>query len=408
MFWGFVAYWALLLTGCHKFQSTKPVTGYRVHLRSAESLVFPTPLQFRIKPEYDVIYLQDAENWDEIHFQVTRLPATIDIDLSPLLDIHAKGFFVQQVNQTGPLQYYGINTSTFNDKSQSLDFLIVESLGGGYARTGPDIYYAETKMEGCDRQTFQVLSLDPPIGRDANRVYVYSGRIEGADAATYEHLGQGYGRDARSVFYQQKKLPVSDPKKFMVLPVSEWGKDDISVFYSGVMLKDAQPASFVTLSSAYAKDDQGVYFAEKRLEANPATFRAAGATTPYYNLYALDGNLAFYLGYKLELARPEALRTFDQDIQGRSVYPRYATDGVTLLFEGNPVPNVDLATFKITIQIGDYAIFARDRDNCYIGNTVETIANCDAHLKTINASFESGVGVKGSYRRQGEEPIAEY
>ncbi len=52
----------------------------------------------------------------------------------------------------------------------------------------------------------------------------------------------------------------------------KYAKDDTHVYYEHVVVKKANPETFVVLKSHYARDDKHVYVGDRLIEADAKTF----------------------------------------------------------------------------------------------------------------------------------------
>ena len=67
--------------------------------------------------------------------------------------------------------------------------------------------------------TFETISIttssceDSDYGKDSKNVYFKNFKIKGADAESFEMLGQGYFKDKRYVYFHGERLEDSDSRK---------------------------------------------------------------------------------------------------------------------------------------------------------------------------------------------------
>lgn len=140
-------------------------------------------------------------------------------------------------------------------------------------------YYMRVPVAGSDGPTFQ--SVDSHYARDKTKVFycdIPYDRVEarppipemtalpGADPTTFQMLQEGYAADAKQVYWNEKVVS-KDPASFTVL-ARNYAKTPTEIIYRGVVVKGADVASFTTLEplsdSADAKDKKGEFWTGKR------------------------------------------------------------------------------------------------------------------------------------------------
>jgi hypothetical protein len=96
------------------------------------------------------------------------------------------------------------------------------SVAGGYTVRRRTVYYSGRPLQDVDSITFETLS--PRIARDRSHVFRGPDILIGADAASFEILGEsGYARDVRRVYYFERAIPGADPASFQVRPEAHSG-----------------------------------------------------------------------------------------------------------------------------------------------------------------------------------------
>lgn len=86
--------------------------------------------------------------------------------------------------------------------------------------------------------------------------------INGADASTFEVLlADKYARDKQHVYFKMRPLDKADPSTFVVVSdlVYAYGKDRNRVWLRDLAVRDADPATFETLTFPYARDQSNVF-----------------------------------------------------------------------------------------------------------------------------------------------------
>ena len=175
------------------------------------------------------------------------------------------------------------------------------------------------------------------------------------------YLGHSYGRDDRSVFYDDIILNSADSSTFRLLvyvkdsrskhhsqPI---GVDKNSVFIGGEILQDADPQTFTLLPEIYAKDKAHVFvdFSPVPL-SQPDAFRRVENRGRFYmgagevNLYT-DGRFVYIHG--------KTYSTIDvESIQSVSENSGYSKDQNHVYFNFEVLKTADAASFKKTSMRG--------------------------------------------------------
>ena len=186
---------------------------------------------------------------------------------------------------------------------------------GFYAKTDAAVFYVGKLITGIDPKTFEVLSGNPSIGRDARTVLFESHRIPGADSTSYELLGSDvfhardrsrvyyreqvvvgadpntiefikgqyshHVRDKRAVYLEGKEIPGADPATFKLSRFGTYATDSKHVFRYGEIVPNRDLATFEELEPPYSKDMNGVYHKDKLITlADPVTFFISSASHP--------------------------------------------------------------------------------------------------------------------------------
>lgn len=146
------------------------------------------------------------------------------------------------------------------------------------------VFYSDLRMKDADPKTFALLK-GGHYGKDKNTVYFYKNwdGINGADVASFETIDvKGKAKD-QYTFYENGEKVTSAVQKNYVVKENE-------VSWGNLTIESADPATFISLKSGYAKDKNNVYFdGGKITNADPATF------VIYKNMYGRDKN-AIYTG----------------------------------------------------------------------------------------------------------------
>lgn len=204
------------------------------------------------------------------------------------------------------------------------------------------------------------------------------------EAVYYEHWNEGTG--------QHKNKLVANPKTFQVLKFARYAKDDRSVFYEGDKLIGADAKTFEALGDYYARDKNfGWYGKEIIKTSNGKTFKV---TNSYYST---DGQDYYYMTDPLKIASPKNFkfvhgegdydcwttdgkyyyfknyRVPSNDYKNLKIYPKsggISNDGNWVYFLDHKlnydingkwvVDTIDIATFKVTGYIE-----CRDKYGCF-------------------------------------------
>ena len=176
-----------------------------------------------------------------------------------------------------------------------------EVLGNnGYARSRSRAYFRGEEIQGTDAASFRIFSELGRLARDKNSIVVM-GRVEprfdaasfavltgglvrdrnhvyletssreakfepvtGADPASVAWIGQGFWRDARSLYVEAKAVSGADPDSFRLIG-SSYAVDKNAVYFNLAQVPGLDPESFQTIQFIYAKDKNGVYWGRDRL-----------------------------------------------------------------------------------------------------------------------------------------------
>jgi hypothetical protein len=167
-----------------------------------------------------------------------------------------------------------------------------------YTRVDGAVYFHTTLVEGADAATFEVLGdeCDPPMARDRGNVYSMRQRIAGADPATFQILDRYSGtvvaRDRSSVYFRGRRLEGPDAPTFTRVVARNdcrrqrqyhYFADANHVYVFERPLQGADLATFqlvepdptlpCTGTGEYAKDAHSVWWGDEQIDgADPSTF----------------------------------------------------------------------------------------------------------------------------------------
>ena len=204
------------------------------------------------------------------------------------------------------------------------------------------------------------------------------------DAVYYEHWNEGSG--------QHKERIEADPKTFQVFMFDRYAKDNSSAFYKGEKIDGADAPSFEPVGNNHARDKNRAWYGKDSiLTALGASFNVINA------YYSTDGNDYFYTTQPLKMAAPgnfkfvygegnaecwttdgefyyyKQFKVPSDDYQHLKIYPksggissdrRYAyflDHKLNYDIDGNKVVDtIDVATFRVTGFIE-----CRDKYSCF-------------------------------------------
>lgn len=210
----------------------------------------------------------------------------------------------------------------------------------GYKNEGDAVYY-EHWNEGsgqhknkidADPNTFQILNFET-YAKDDKSVFYQGEKIIGADAKTFEALGDFYAKDKNFGWYGKDTIKTSNGEAFKVIN-AYYSTDGIDVFYTTNPLKMSDPKNFKFVYGegnyqSWTTDGKYYYYNNYKVPSddyeNLKIYPESGGISN-------DRNWAYFLDHKLN----------------------YDTDGKWV------VDTIDIATFKVTGYIE-----CRDKYGCF-------------------------------------------
>lgn len=120
-------------------------------------------------------------------------------------------------------------------------------------------WYAK-RIEGADSASFELVG--DRFYRDRNRVFLISTVVDGADPKSFKLLGGPYARDATSIYCGVQRMVVAHPERFEVLLFDStpseygWARDGEFYYWGPERVEGADYASFkrITVQSATDKN----------------------------------------------------------------------------------------------------------------------------------------------------------
>jgi len=204
-----------------------------------------------------------------------------------------------------------------------------------------------------------------------------------ADAATFKALDSTFGVDKSHVYLNGILLPDADAASFELLERSGFGKDRDHVYQHDRIVSE-DPNHFELLDGELAKDSRAVYWSDGSVLSEDPTHFAIISNTAHY-LYTRDGHMVHVNGNPISEADPS---TF-QVLQGA-----YARDDRRIFYFDQPIVDADLPSFRPLD--GPYA---DDASHVYwMGKEIDG-AN-PAAFRVLNANFECSADDRRAYFRR--------
>lgn len=188
------------------------------------------------------------------------------------------------------------------------------SCSTGYKNEGDTVYYEhwnegdgehKSKID-ADPKTFKILKFKT-YAKDANSVFYKGVKIVGADAKTFEALGEFYARDKNFGWYGKDIIKTSNGQKFKVIN-NYYSTDGKDVFYKTAPLKTANPRNFKFVygegnSECWTTDGKYFYYKNykvpsedyKNIEIYP---KSGGISNDRHWAYFLDHKLNYNMNGK--------------------------------------------------------------------------------------------------------------
>lgn len=144
-----------------------------------------------------------------------------------------------------------------------------------WAKDSRCVYYDSLRLDGVDMATFQVVNRDYAV--DKNHVYMDGVVLAEADPATFETMANVfYYRDKSHVWYFKRMIEGADPSTFRSIENTNFNIDKSHVWYEERLIAGADPATFEVLGKTnYCRDKSHIWFRDELLpDADHATFVA--------------------------------------------------------------------------------------------------------------------------------------
>lgn len=278
----------------------------------------------------DNIYLVDDSNGalaiiDGVLFAYGQRVGAVDSD-----SVDITGFYDDQIFFSTPESLYTISYGTeLFDLGRFADRETFEVLGGGYFKDENHVYtqlrIGELLVSNYDPDSFKIINPSPE------------------DLDYSRHI---YTIDKAGVYFNNKKLPNADPNTFTLITTGLG-----SVYGSGTV--------------QYGMDATNVYFEDKLLEADRATFEVV-VNGHFYHEYAKDAYSVFYRDLPIFGANPSEFTVLKEQFYEGCGLGAFSKDGTNVYFENKIVKGADPRTFEIILE--DYG---KDLNNVYWQDKVQ-------------------------------------
>lgn len=236
------------------------------------------------------------------------------------------------------------------------------SLGDGYAKDNSAAWYLDRAFKVDDLESLTVLNHH--FVKDDKTVYVDRKPIAGSYGKSFELITDRYAKDSQNYYYctpfdgKYEINPISCHYTLFVVIDYQYSKDNVSVYYEGEKISQAESGTFELISSGYSKDKQHVYFRDKIVEkADPSSFTTftENENSMGETVYAKDKN-GIYISEKHFAGADVA--TF------KILNEKYTMDKNGVYYQREKVKNADPFTFKVFPHfIGDAD--AEDKNHRY-------------------------------------------
>jgi hypothetical protein len=249
-------------------------------------------------------------------------------------------------------------------------------LNATFARASDHGFYREQRISQSDGATFEALS--EHYAKDRARVFYCDTyrkgqeywavrynrvvEIEGADAATFQYLGDDVARDARHVYEAGRRVLVKDVPSFALLDHG-FSRDRVTGYYHLYAVPGSDGATFTALAPNYARDGASAFYARLLYPTDSSperlhSVRIAGADVASFTAlddgYARDARRIYFEGRDIA----PASATFEVLRNG------YAKSETQVFHRGRAIDGADAATFAVP-DIPDADVDARDRSATY-------------------------------------------
>ena len=208
--------------------------------------------------------------------------------------------------------------------------------------------------------------------------------ITGADPESFKSFDTSYAKDEARVYFDGHPISGADATSFEPLERNGFGKDRNHVYQLDRPISD-DPAHFELLDGGLSKDRAAVYWTDGDVLSKDPSHFAIVSTNEHY-LFTKDSRTVHVNGNPIADADPATFRVL-QDA--------YAQDARHVFYFSGPVLGADAASFRPLD--GPYA---KDAHRAYwMGNVIDGAD--PATFRVLNAAFECSADAQRAYYRKG-------
>lgn len=177
---------------------------------------------------------------------------------------------------------------------------LLEDLGEGYARDNRYVYYQNKKLSGANLETFRVLEQD--YARDNQYIYFRGNKIWGVDNSSFKILGGGYSTDDKWLFFEHRKTTTPFDTQKQTFELSD---QEGEIILNGEKTLRKGKEVPIELGDGYEIKDDLVFFNGKEvLGASFQEFKPLG------NGYATDNKWLYFEGNRTNISFKYPKQTF--------------------------------------------------------------------------------------------------
>lgn len=226
-------------------------------------------------------------------------------------------FIASDTLSATPSKYYRDSRSVYFDdmKLDGVNPATFQALNEHWARAPEGIVYDGRRRPEIDAASLEVLGSG--WARDRKSAYYLGQPVAGIDAGSLRLLDADYVADATHVFYRATPIAdAPDSPSFAALGATGYAKDARSVFFQGRRMAGAQAGSFVLIekpaagdtADCYARDAHRVYFCGK-----PVALGDAESFVVLDSFFAIDNDRVYFGGAPVETADRNTFRPFQPE-----------------------------------------------------------------------------------------------
>ncbi len=257
-------------------------------------------------PTFQVLGTDYAKDANRAYFKSRVINTPVDVASFEV----KSGFMPIDKNHV----YILVDDLYYLDNSEAEGFKILEGadaqtyeqLSYSFAKDKNFIYRNNQKCRDVDHESFEIIN--DQFCKDVKGVYHYQYgepllKIDGVNISETVSLTNSYIRDDKNIYFyltyrggdyikEVIKLPFQDSNSIVFFDDHSLLKIDDQIFYEGLVIDDADAATFMDIRYGYAKDKNHVYFQGKIIkEADVKTFKYND-----YNYTFSDKNNVYEVG----------------------------------------------------------------------------------------------------------------